>query len=93
MPNWVISETNPNEDIGGGGCVCSETKCEDCKGPYVVCYATEMANNLSPHTVISLNCAREWLAAAEDKTAVLASGQGDTVESTAEPVDEDDIEL
>lgn len=51
-----VSDVNPNESVGGGGCACSEAKSEDCKPPYVVFYAQEMASNLSPHVVVCQRC-------------------------------------
>lgn len=78
MPHFYLSETNPNDGIGGGGCVCSPLKCEDCTGPYAVFPATEMDTNLSPHTVISLECAATALRKAKvDPTAILSAGEGD----------------
>lgn len=77
------SETNPNDGIGGGGCVCSPLKCEDCKGPFVVFPATETDSNQSPHVVISVHCARQ-IAEGEDKAQdegqILSAGEADPVE-------------
>lgn len=72
-----ISDNNPNDSVGGGGCVCSELKCEDCKPPYAVFYGTEMANNLSPHTVLSLGCAKAFARKSEDPGELLSAGEKD----------------
>ena len=78
MGRFYLSETNPNDGIGGGGCVCSPLKCEDCTGPYAVFPATEMENNLSPHVVISLECAAEALRKAKtDPSSILSAGEAD----------------
>jgi hypothetical protein len=77
----MISNHNPNEDIGGGGCCCSETKCLDCTGPYAIFPGTETSTNLSPHTVLSLACAQEFVKRAErDGDDILSVGQGDKLE-------------
>lgn len=51
------SPVNPNDSIGGAGCACSEARNEDRGGPYKVFYATEMANDTSPHVVVCAPCA------------------------------------
>ena len=63
---FFLSSTNPNDGIGGGGCLCSASKVEGCKGPYAIFPGTETDNNLSPHVVLSLNCATKFLDKAED---------------------------
>lgn len=79
MTQFFLSSVNPNDAIGGGGCVCSERKHEDCTGPYVICPGTEMSTNDSPYTVISLRCAQAWLDEAERKGEdILAAGEADT---------------
>lgn len=55
---FYISETNPNDAIGGGGCLCSEGRCEDRGGPYAVFHVTETDSTLSPHVVLCSPCAR-----------------------------------
>lgn len=54
--NFSLKTENPNDGIGGGGCFCSDTKCEDCKGPYFVAHGLETDNNLSPFVVIGASC-------------------------------------
>lgn len=54
---YFISETNPNDDIGGCGCLCSEAHCEDRGGPYAVFNHTATDSNNSPHVVICAPCA------------------------------------
>ncbi len=60
--HFNITEHNPNDDVGGGGCLCSDTKVADCQPPYAVFYATETDSGLSPHVVACYTC----LAAATD---------------------------
>lgn len=69
-----ISQNNPNDAIGGGGCFCSETKHEDCRGPFAIGYATEMASNLSPHNAISVRCAQRIVERALEGD-ILAAGE------------------
>ena len=73
--HFHLSDTNPNDQIGGCGCICSELKCLDCKPPYAIFPQTEMANNLSPHTVVSVACAARIVAAAEGEVG--RSGEAD----------------
>lgn len=84
-----ISDTNPNNGIGGGGCACSELVNPDQAGPFVIFPGTMMDNNLSPHNVVCIGC----LCGAVDKAyhdtnEILSAGEDD------EPnVDEDDLIL
>jgi hypothetical protein len=63
--HFRITDHNPNDDIGGGGCVCGDSKLTGCTGPYAVFYATETDSNLSPHVVLSLACARAFVERAD----------------------------
>lgn len=72
---FVVSDQNPNDGIGGGGCLCSPTKCVDCKPPYLIFPATETDNNLSPHAVLSVNCARQGVRAAGKKGNIVTAGE------------------
>jgi hypothetical protein len=54
---FVLSDTNPNNQIGGGGCACSPLACDDQGGPYAVFPASETDNNMSPHLVVCAGCA------------------------------------
>lgn len=79
---YTISDTNPNEACGGGGCACSELKNEDAKGPFVVFFGTETASNVSPHTVVCVGCingASEALDP-ESATEILSAGEPDVVD-------------
>lgn len=56
---FQVVATNPNDDVGGGGCLCSPEKVTDCTGPFVVFYATEAGDSrLSPHQVLGCKCAK-----------------------------------
>jgi hypothetical protein len=74
MSIFELVEVNPNDAVGGGGCICADTKREDCKPPYAVFYGSEMASNVSPHAVICVECAAAVLKAAVDGD-VLAGGE------------------
>jgi hypothetical protein len=76
-----VSATNPNDQIGGGGCLCSPTK-TDCVGPYAVFYGTETDSNVSPHVVVSLACAKAVVDQAEN--GELLNVSADVIDSTAE---------
>lgn len=51
-----VTDVNPNDTVGGGGCLCSESKVSDCKPPFVVFYVQEMESNASPHAVACQAC-------------------------------------
>lgn len=84
LGNFSLSSSNPNDQIGGGGCVCSPTK-TDCAGPYAIFQGTETDSNVSPHVVLSLACAEAFAkrATAEDALATSA----DVIDSTADEID------
>jgi hypothetical protein len=75
---FILSDTNPNDGIGGGGCLCHPLKCLDCKGPYAIFPATETDSNLSPHAVLSLACAKQIAAKAKRKDQIVSAGERDT---------------
>lgn len=78
MSHFHVSGTNPNNGIGGRGCLCNPVGSEDCTAPYAIFPATETDNNLSPHAVLSIACAREFVARAERQGGdVLAAGEND----------------
>lgn len=82
---FLVSEHNPNEVTGGGGCLCSgPTRGRDCTGPFVVFPATETESNLSPHSVLCFPCLEAAYGQAVSGEA-LAAGE---VDSTAELDDE-----
>ena len=56
MSQFTISDTNPNDDTGGGGCACSEVRTDDTHGPFVIFPALETSSNISPHVVICEGC-------------------------------------
>lgn len=55
--HFMISTTNPNERSGGGGCLCSEAKIADAKGPFIVFHGVETDNPFSPYAVLCADCA------------------------------------
>ena len=83
---YHLSTTNPNDSIGGGGCVCSDTRCEDRGGPYAIFPHVETDNNLSPHVVACAPCILAIAAAIEDEaTEYTVAGQ--PTERPPTPVD------
>lgn len=52
-----VTDENPNDTTGGGGCICSPTKQPDCKPPYAVFFDNDMEDITSPHVVICAACA------------------------------------
>lgn len=64
MSQFEISDQNPNETVGGGGCLGNgEEKSVDCTGPFIVFYASETSSNSSPHAVLCASCLAEVITA------------------------------
>lgn len=53
---FFLSDTNPNDTSGGGGCLCSPTRSPDTRGPYVVIPSNDMEAVVSPHVVVCAEC-------------------------------------
>lgn len=53
---FFLTDTNPNDTMGGGGCLCSPSKDPDTKGPYVVIPSNDMDSVHSPHVVVCASC-------------------------------------
>ncbi len=85
--NFKIVDVNPNDSVGGGGCLCSETKDVDCKPPYAVFYVHDMASNISPHPVVCANCLTKATSALDGE--VLAGGEkNEYIEIPEEEIEE-----
>lgn len=90
MVSFFISDTNPNDNCGGGGCACSPEKVGDCLGPYAIFPAVDTDWHLSPNFVIGQRCLR---AAADGLDGeVLSAGERvpDVVVDAVE-LDDDDV--
>lgn len=83
---YVIQDVNPNDAVGGGGCLCSESKVEDCKPPYAVFFPTTTESNLSPHVVA---CQRCLLSASQ---ACIALGGESSIDVGVVPATNDEID-
>ncbi|MGZ6852649.1 MAG: hypothetical protein ACXVGB_00635 [Mycobacteriaceae bacterium] len=80
---FFMSSTNPNDQIGGGGCVCGETKNLDQKGPFAVFPGTTMDSGCSPHVVVCFGCAE----------AIVEAGEGEMLSSSADILESEAVEL
>lgn len=69
---FTITDKNPNDPAGGGGCMCTPVKTSQCSPPYCVFHGNEMLAPRSPLPVLSLHCARQFVAAVDER-AVAAS--------------------
>lgn len=56
---FQLSDTNPNDSTGGGGCICDEVRQTDCRPPFVVLYGNTMDSPVSPHVVVCARCIGE----------------------------------
>lgn len=53
MDFYVVHQTNPNDKIGGGGCVATGARAgEDCRGPWIEFPRVSTEHDASPYTVI-----------------------------------------
>lgn len=77
---FLLSETNPNDSTGGGGCICDEEKQRDCKPPYVVCYQNGMESPISPHVVACASCIEKMyeLVVDPDAEQAVVGNRGDS---------------
>jgi hypothetical protein len=78
---FIVSDTNPNDNMGGGGCVCDPAKQTDCKPPYVIAYGNDMESAVSPHVVACASCVEAWHVALGGE--VLSAGERNTIPATA----------
>ncbi len=62
---FSVTDKNPNDPAGGGGCMCSPVKTDQCRPPYCVFHAAEMLAPRSPMAVMSLACAQRFVTAVE----------------------------
>lgn len=79
---FVVSQVNPNDTHGGGGCACDPRKQEDCKPPYVVIIDNEMLDHLSPRVVVCKACAEAFVKAMGGEA--LEVGERDPLQSRSE---------
>lgn len=79
---FKLSSTNPNDSIGGGGCLCHpDGKATGCEPPYVVFERSFIDQDRSPHAVASAICLRAAVKQIAHK--------GDDIPALGEPVDMD----
>ncbi len=83
---YKVTNENPNDAVGGGGCVCGDTKQADCEPPYVVFYASETDSNLSPHVVVCQRCV-------ESAYAGTAAYEDRIVDVDGEPIDDEEGDI
>lgn len=89
MPHAIFQVTsiNPNDNTGGGGCVCDPQRQRDCKPPFAVFPGNEMDSLASPHVVICKTCAEHVVKAFQGE--ILAAGEpasGPGVLTSSEPL-------
>jgi hypothetical protein len=74
MPHafFHITEVNPNDTTGGGGCICSPSQEIDCVGPYAVFPGNDMENIVSPHVVVGVRCLKAALRSIEENEPLSA---------------------
>ena len=80
---FFISETNPNDSIGGGGCLCKDGHCEDRGGPYAIFNHVETDSSSSPHVVICAPCVE----------GVVQAMHGEALKSGEPAIDAEHVEI
>lgn len=77
---FMLSEVNPNDSTGGGGCICDENAQTDCKAPFVVCYQNTMDSAVSPHVVACASCINEMHRLVSDSSSerAVVGNRGDS---------------
>lgn len=83
-----ISDTNPNDNCGGGGCACSPEKVSDCVGPFAIFPNVDTDWHLSPNFVVGARCLRAAAKALDGEVLSAGERPAADVVSTAELVDE-----
>lgn len=73
--HFTLSENNPNDGIGGGGCLCGDLRDEDRVGPFAIFPAVTTDCNLSPFAVLCAGCARSVVKAVDGGAEVLNAGE------------------
>lgn len=57
LENFSLNDKNPNDTVGGKGCLCHpEGECADQHGPFVIFHAASTDEVLSPHAVVCAGC-------------------------------------
>lgn len=57
MSQFKLSDENPNDIVGGAGCLCHPRGSDETRGPFLVFASTTTDDNLSPHIVLCAHCA------------------------------------
>ena len=57
MSQFKISDENPNDTVGGKGCLCHPRGGDETRGPFLIFPPTTTDDNLSPHAVLCAHCA------------------------------------
>ena len=64
---FYVTDENPNQRVGGGGCLCSPTSCGD--GPYTVFHGTDLESPVSPFPVACAGCVKFAAASIDERVA------------------------
>lgn len=57
MSQFHLSDENPNDIVGGKGCLCHPRGSDETRGPFLIFTPTTTDDNLSPHAVLCAHCA------------------------------------
>lgn len=87
---FVVSDNNPNDTHGGGGCVCDPLKQIDCKPPYIVITDNFLEDPRSPMVVVCQACVHGFAKALEGE-ALSVGEKNDQIEILPPPSDEPEL--
>jgi hypothetical protein len=73
--HFVLSENNPNDGIGGGGCLCNPRWDEDREGPFFLFPGTATDDDMSPHAVVCAGCVKSMCRKLDSGAEALNAGE------------------
>jgi hypothetical protein len=89
---FVVSDTNPNQVTGCGGCVCAEASEPDCKPPFVVFTNCDTDDPRRPRVVVCETCLKAAAEAVEGEALSVGEPAGEYVEPES-PNDASDFQI
>lgn len=76
LENFQVSHSNPNDQIGGKGCLCHpEGEATGRTAPFVIFHAASTDSTLSPHAVACAGCIRAACKRIDEESEVLDSSE------------------
>lgn len=80
MSQFHLSEQNPNDVVGGGGCLCHPDGGDETRGPFIIFTPTTVDEPLSPHAVLCEHCVGECAVALTPDAPPESPIEGEVIE-------------